>query len=81
MSFRDKLVGEIPRAFAQAFDFTDHIYADSDSDNAEEATINELRKGLVAIKLSKDTKKCIKEPWCKAIIIKLMGRSVSFSFI
>nr|POE53002.1 uncharacterized protein CFP56_06863 [Quercus suber] len=79
-SFRDKLVGEIPGAFAQAFDFTDQMEADSDSENDEE-DINELRAGLVAIKLSKDTKKRLRERWCKAVIVKLVGRSVSFSYM
>ena len=79
-SFRDKLVGEIPGAFAHAFDFTDQMDADSDSENDEE-DIKDLRRGLVAIKLSKDTKKRIRERWCKAIIVKLVGRSVSFSYM
>lgn len=79
-SFRDKLVGEIPGAFAQAFDFTDHMDADSDSENDDE-DINELCDRLVAIKLSKDTKKRIREHWCKAIIVKLVGRSVTFSYM
>nr|POE73837.1 hypothetical protein CFP56_26815 [Quercus suber] len=78
--FRDKLVGKIPGAFAHAFDFTDHMDVDSDSENDEEDT-NELHQGLVAIKLSKDTKECIRERWCKAIIVKLVGRSVSFSYM
>ena len=70
VSFRDKLVGEIPGAFAHAFDFTDHMDDESDSENEDE-DINELRAGLVAIKLSKDTKKRLRERWCKAVIVKL----------
>ena len=73
-------MGEIPRAFAHAFDFTDHMDADSDSENDDE-DINELRKGLVATKLSKDTKKGIQERWCKAILVKLVGHLVSFSYM
>ena len=79
-SFRDKLVGEIPGAFAHAFDFTDHMDAESDSENEDE-DINELRAGLVAIKLSKDTKKRLRERWCKAVIVKLVGRSVNFAYM
>nr|POE89475.1 uncharacterized protein CFP56_65842 [Quercus suber] len=79
-SFRDKLVGEIPGAFAHAFDFTDLMDAEYDSDNDDEET-SELREGQVAIKLSKDTKKRLRERWSKAVIVKLVGRSVSFSYM
>ena len=79
-SFRDKLVGEIPGAFAHAFDFTDLMDFENNSDNNNE-DINELREGLVAIKLSKDTKKRLQERWCKAVIVKLVGRSMSFSYM
>ena len=81
LSFRDKLIGEIPGAFAQAFDFTDQMDTESDSDIDEEETTKELRQGMVAIKLSKDTKRRIRKPWSKAIIMKLVGRSVSFSYM
>ena len=81
VSFRDKLIGEIPGAFAQAFDFTDQMDTDSDSNIDEEETINELRQGMVAIKLSKDTKRCIRKPWSKAVIVKLVGRLVNFSYM
>lgn len=54
--------------------------ADSDSKNDDE-DVNELRDGLVAIKLSKDTKKHIRERWCKVVIVKLVGRSVTFSYM
>ena len=73
-------MGEIPRAFAHAFDFMDLMDAENDSDNDDE-DIKELREGLVAIKLSKDTKKRLRERWCKAVIVKLVGRSVSFSYM
>ena len=32
LSFRDKLVGDIPGAYSQAFNFSDHMDAESDSD-------------------------------------------------
>ena len=79
-SFRDKLMGKIPRAFAHAFDFTDLMDAENDSDNDDEG-ISELREGLVAIKLLKDTKKHLRERWCKAVIVKLVGCLVSFSYM
>nr|POE44771.1 uncharacterized protein CFP56_77615 [Quercus suber] len=80
VSFKDKLVGEIPGAFTDAFDFTDLMDAENESDIDDE-DVNELRDGMVAIKLSKDTKKRLRERWCKAVIVKLVGRSVSFSYM
>ena len=62
VSFKDKLIGEIPRAFAQAFDFIDQMDTESDSDIDEEETTKELRQDMVAIKLSKDTKRRIRKP-------------------
>nr|POE44915.1 hypothetical protein CFP56_76700 [Quercus suber] len=54
-SFKDKLVGEIPRAYAQAFDLTDHMDEDVDSDDENGEASNSVREGLVKIKLSKET--------------------------
>ncbi|KAK9992831.1 hypothetical protein SO802_022534 [Lithocarpus litseifolius] len=59
-SFKDKLVGEIPGAFAQAFDLTDHMEEDSDSDEESGEASKSVREGQVKIKLSKETKKCIR---------------------
>ena len=49
LSFRDKLVGEIPGAYVQAFNFTELMEADEESD----AKISDLREGLVAVPFSK----------------------------
>lgn len=42
---------------------------ESDSDIDKEEATKELRQGMVAIKLSKDTKRRIRKPWSKAIIV------------
>ena len=76
-SFKDKLVGEIPRAYAQAFDFSDQMEDDADSDDE----VASLREGLAAIKLTKETKIHIRGPWAKALIVKLYGRKIGFNFI
>jgi len=75
LSFKDKLVGEIPGAYTQAFDFATHMDVESVSDEE----IDEVRKGFVAIKLSKETKSRIRAPWSKAIIIKVFRRTVGFT--
>ncbi|XP_023883249.1 uncharacterized protein LOC136069532 [Quercus suber] len=76
-SFRDKLVGEIPGAFAKAFDFTDLMDDDAESDDE----IADLREGLAAVQLSKETKLRIRGPWSQTLIIKLYGRSMGFNFL
>ena len=76
-SFKDKLVGEIPGAYRQAFDFTDEM---EDLPEAER-DISSLREGLAAVRISNDLKHKIKAQWMKALIIKVYGRTVGFSFL
>ena len=80
-SFKDKLVGVIPGAFAKAFDLTDQMEEDpdSDDDNVEVGDLSRVR--VVAMKLSKETKRRIRGPWLKAIIIKLVGRTVGLNYL
>ena len=51
-SFKDKLVGDSPGAFNQAFCFGDNMEDDEGSDEENE----NLREGLVAVKFSRDFK-------------------------
>lgn len=76
LSFKDKLVGEIPGAYTQAFNFTAHMDTESDSDEE----IDEVRE-FAAINLSKETKQRIRVLWSRAIIIKVFGRIVGFTFL
>nr|POE53701.1 uncharacterized protein CFP56_36862 [Quercus suber] len=77
MSFKDKLVGEIPGAFTQAFNFGNLMEDDADSDEEVEG----LREGLVAVSFSKELKQKIRSPWYKALIVKVYGRPVGLSFL
>lgn len=77
LPFKDKLVGIIPGAYTQAFNFSVGMEEDSDSDDE----IQELREGLAAIKLSKIEKRHIRAPWGKALIVKVFGRIVGFTFL
>ena len=72
-------MGEIPGAFAQAFDLTDQMEEDLDSDDESGKASNSICKGQVKIKQSKETKKRIRGPWSKAIIVKLVGKIVGLS--
>ena len=76
-SFKDKLVGEIPGTFTQAFSFGNLMENDAKSDEKVEG----LRKGLVAVKFSKELKQKIRSPWYKALIVKVYGRSVGLNFL
>ena len=61
-SFKDKLVGEIPGAFAQAFNLTDQMEEDLDSNDESGEASNSIHERQVKIKLSKETKKHIRGP-------------------
>ena len=77
LSFRDKLVGEKPGAYVQAFNFSELMEADEESD--EECS--DLREGLIAVPFSKELKARIRSPWSKSLIVKVYGRAVGFSFL
>lgn len=71
------LVGETPGAYSQAFAFSDHMEADSDSDEE----IEEVREGLASVSLSKETKQRIRAPWAKALIVKVFGKTVGYNYL
>ena len=76
-SFRDKLLGEIPGAYNQAFAFDGKMEAETES-NGE---VEELKEGFAALKLSKDVKHRIRVVWATSLNIKVYGRLVGFSYI
>lgn len=76
-SFKDKLIGEIPGAFTQAFNFGELMEEEVDSDKEVEV----LREGLAAMRFSKDLKQEIQKPWGRALIVKVFGRSVGFNIL
>ena len=76
-SFKEKLIREIPGAYAQAFVFNDQMEDDVESDDE----VTGLRKGLAAVKFSKETKLRIRGSWSNALIVKLYRRKMGFTFI
>ena len=76
-TFKDRLIGEIPGAYTQAFSFGDHM----DDDLVSDEEVDNLREGLVAVKFSKEFKHQIRSPWNKALIVKVFGRSVGFNYL
>ncbi|KAK9990556.1 hypothetical protein SO802_025541 [Lithocarpus litseifolius] len=81
VSFKDKLMGDIPGAFVKAFEFESLMDEDVESDCENEEVANQNRVGWVNVRLSKETKRRIRGPWSKAIIAKLVGRSVGFPYL
>lgn len=76
-SYKDKLVGAIPGAFAQAFRFGSLMQEDLESDNVEEY----VHDDSVRVCFSKEDKVRMRAPWQKALIIKTFGRRMGFSFL
>nr|POF23677.1 uncharacterized protein CFP56_77213 [Quercus suber] len=86
-SYKDKLVGAIPGAFAQAFGFDTSMQEDVESDIEEENEQDDgIRIGLtkedkIRIGFTKEDKIRMRTPWQKALIIKTFGRRMAFSFL
>jgi len=55
-SFKDKLIGEIPGAYAGAFNLTYQMDSDVDSNDDNGETISSNLEGVEKVKLSKETK-------------------------
>nr|XP_023901561.1 uncharacterized protein LOC112013401 [Quercus suber] len=77
ISFKDKLLGDIPGAYMQAFSFEDLMDDDGESDEEVEA----LRQGCIAVSFDKDFKQKIRKPWARALIVKVYGRTVRLNFL
>nr|POE70182.1 hypothetical protein CFP56_61084 [Quercus suber] len=75
VSYKDSLVGDIPRAYEQAFKFDKDWEEEYESDTELEP----LLEGMAEVKLFKETKAHIKVPWSKVLIVKVYGRSVGFN--
>nr|POE84935.1 uncharacterized protein CFP56_64328 [Quercus suber] len=77
LSYKDKLVGEIPGAFAQAFNLDPGVRVLP----GPEKVIGELSKGLMTVNLTPETRDIIRAKWVHALIVKVHGRSVGFQFL
>ena len=77
VSYKDSLIGDIPGAYAQAFSFdtVEGIEEESDSE------LDDLAEGMLNVKLSKETKARIRAQWTKALIVKVYGKFVGYSYL
>ena len=76
-SYRDRLVGAIPRAFEQAFGLGQAGEKEAEA-NVEE---DSLCDGFAAVALSKEDKERIRAPWTSSLIVKSFGRSLGYMFL
>lgn len=76
-SIKDKLLGDIPGAFTQAFCFEDAMEDDIESDGEVET----LRQGVAAVCFTKEFKQKIRKPWTRAFSVKVYGCTVGFKFL
>nr|POF20431.1 uncharacterized protein CFP56_46865 [Quercus suber] len=76
-SYKEKLLGEIPGAFEQAFDIGLNMELEAESDEEFE----DLPTGERAVKFSGSMKAKIRSPWASALIVKLFGKTVGFHFL
>ena len=77
VSDRDTLLGDIPGAYEQAF----NLERNWDENFESNTDLEPLIKGMVEVKLSKETFSRIKAPWSKALIVKVYGRIVGFNYL
>lgn len=77
LSFKEKLLGEIPGAYNQAFQLDGHMEDNEDSDDE----VTRIREGLAALTLSKEAKQRIRAPWANSLIVKVYGRTVGYHFL
>ena len=77
VSCKDTLLGDIPDAYEQAFKF-DLV---RDEDGELDSELEPLIEGMADVKLSKETLMRIREPWFKALIVKVFGRIVGYNYL
>lgn len=77
VSYKESLVGELPGAFKQAFDFNHEMEYDASSDDEFE----NLPPGEVAVRLLGERKNKIRASWSRALIVKVFGKAMGFHFL
>ena len=77
VSYKDCLVGDIPGAYEQAFNFG----KDWEEEYELDTKLEPLLEGMAEVKLSKETKARIRVSWSKALIVKVYYRSVGFNYL
>ena len=76
-SYKDKLVREIPGAYEQTFGFENTMEEGVESDD-ETADLNAR---IAVVNLSSERKSKMRSQWTKALIVKVIGRTVGYHFL
>ena len=77
ISYKDTLVGEIPGAYEHAFKF--NIVREDEEES--EPDLEPFIEGTVDVNLFEESFKRIREPWSKALIVNVFGRTVGFNYL
>ena len=77
VNYKDSLIGNYLGAYAQAYSFDKTEQNEEESDSEFE----DLFEGMVDVKLSKETKACIRGPWAKALIVKVYSKTVEYNYL
>uniref|UniRef100_A0A2N9HIV3 CCHC-type domain-containing protein n=1 Tax=Fagus sylvatica TaxID=28930 RepID=A0A2N9HIV3_FAGSY len=80
VSYKESLLGELPRAYEQAF-FGHGMEDDGGISLDDDDDIEPPEEGEVVVKFSRELKQRIREPWSTSLIIKVFGRSVGYMFL
>ena len=75
--YKDTLLGEIRSAYEHVFKFD---IAREEEEEAE-PDLEPLIEGMVDVNISRETMSRIREPWSKALIVKVFGRIVRFNYL
>lgn len=76
-SYKEKLLGSIPSAFAQMCTTNRQQFVEEVSNS----NVEEITEGVAKVKLSKETKMRISGAWENALIVKVFGRTVGFHYL
>ena len=76
-SYKAKLLGEIPGAYEQAFEFDQEMDTSVESDD----DMSHLSRGMKAISFSKETKVHICAQWSSTLIVKVFGKTMGYRFL
>ena len=77
ISFKDKLLGEIPGAFMQAF----NLETVNREGFVPATDIGDLSQKFIVVILQPETRNLIRAKWSYALIVKVYGRTVGFHFL
>lgn len=78
-SYKEKLLGEIPRAYEQAFALDNEMEYEGEIESNDETS--DLSAKIAAVNLSGKRKASMRGPWTNALIVKVFAKSVGHHFL